>query len=413
MTSKSSGHSRRQFLRGALAAAASGSLLRTFTAFTSESPKPVAELWIGTATADITPKSKVNRNRLPRVQRAQATTSGLTANVLAFESRDAGRVTDHAILISCDLCTIDVEIVEGFRKHVADRLPGFDIDRLFLIPAYAYSAPVLLKPRYLDEPPFTGPKDYLPLMYDRITEAVVKAWECRAAQTLIRGRGKALVGDNCRFLHPDGQSPMSGHTKAPLLGDSEDSHEYAFEIVCVCDDKQQMKAAVITVAGISPMPQGDTIGIAEFWHDTCRLLRGRYGRELCVLGSFDPARDGCSHSSYRRTSQSHPNQLRAATRTQSVGHGIGHPFCHVAEASSKDIREDVPRHDRISQIAPTTQIDPYAELARLPNLDPRIDRLYPGIEALHVALFRRQVCAMEFNVFGLGDVAIVDDQVPF
>jgi hypothetical protein len=60
--STNSGHSRRDLLGGALAAAA-GSLLETAATFAAEAPATKAKLWIGAVTADITPTGSV---ALPR-----------------------------------------------------------------------------------------------------------------------------------------------------------------------------------------------------------------------------------------------------------------------------------------------------------------------------------------------------------
>ena len=79
-----------------------------------------AELWIGAATADITPTPPVV---LEGLQVVRAIHSPLTANVLALESRQGDQVIDQAILVACDLCILP-GIQDGFRKHLADRLRG-------------------------------------------------------------------------------------------------------------------------------------------------------------------------------------------------------------------------------------------------------------------------------------------------
>ena len=55
---------------------------------------------------------------------------------------------DQAILVSCDLCVIRPGIQEEFRKHVAARLPGFDVRKLFLAATHTHSAPVLRQDQY-------------------------------------------------------------------------------------------------------------------------------------------------------------------------------------------------------------------------------------------------------------------------
>ena len=111
-------------------------------------PAPQARLWIGAATADITPPPPVALTGFQTVRIARTIQSPLTANVLALESRAGDRTLDQAILVSCDLCIIRPGIQDGFRKHVAARLPGFDIHKLFLAATHTHSAPVLKQDQY-------------------------------------------------------------------------------------------------------------------------------------------------------------------------------------------------------------------------------------------------------------------------
>ena len=120
-------------------------------------PAKAAELWIGAATADITPDRPLPLTGGTTVRIAREILSPCTANVLALESRDGQRTVDQAILVSCDLCVIRPGIQQGFRKHMAGRLPGFDLNKLFLAATHTHDAPVLMQDRY-DE------KDYLDTM---------------------------------------------------------------------------------------------------------------------------------------------------------------------------------------------------------------------------------------------------------
>ena len=95
--------------------------------------------------------------------------SRLTANVLALESREGARTVDQAIMIACDLCVIRPGIQEGFRKYLAGRLPGFDLNKLFLAATHTHAAPVLLQDRYdvKDYGDAMQPKEYVPWLYQK------------------------------------------------------------------------------------------------------------------------------------------------------------------------------------------------------------------------------------------------------
>ena len=61
-----------------------------------------SELWIGKATADITPDGPVPLTGYRSVRISRSVHSRCTANVLALEARDGEKVVDQAILVSCE-----------------------------------------------------------------------------------------------------------------------------------------------------------------------------------------------------------------------------------------------------------------------------------------------------------------------
>lgn len=121
-----------------------------------------AELWIGSATADITPKDTklaITGNRTVRL--SDKILSPCLVNVLALESREGDNHGDQVIIVACDLCVIRRGIQDGFRKVVAERLPGFDVNNLFLSATHTHTAPVLLQDRYESYGDAMQPKDYV------------------------------------------------------------------------------------------------------------------------------------------------------------------------------------------------------------------------------------------------------------
>ena len=158
------------------------------------------ELWIGAATADITPDEPVPLTGYRNVRISKGIHSRCQANVLALEARVGDRVVDPAIMIACDLCVIRPGIQEGFRKQVADRLPGFDINKLFLTATHTHTAPVLLQDRYQGYGDAMQPKEYVALLYERMADAVAAAWESRAVGAVGWGLGHAVVGCNRRSV---------------------------------------------------------------------------------------------------------------------------------------------------------------------------------------------------------------------
>jgi len=412
----------RRFLGRALAVLVAAWLAETAAPPAAGASAPKARLWIGAATADITPKPPVALTGFQTVRITPTIQSPLTANVLALESREGDRVIDQAILVSCDLCVIRPGIQETFRKQVAARLPGFDVNKLFLAATHTHSAPVLLQSQY-DEKDYghaTQPKDYLPVLYQRMADAVVKAWEGRAAGAMARGLGHAAVGHNRRVAYADGSAQMLSNTNDPRFRHIEGYEDHAVDILCFYDDQKRMKAAAITLACTAQMSQGDTVVSADFWHDARELLRQRYGRELCVLGFCAPAGDQCPHLSYRKKSESRMDRLRGLTRTQELGRRIANAMFDVADVMAKDIRDDVPLVHVVQPIDLPTRIVTDAEYAIAKNVCAEIDakkergkwdawvrRLYGGVCERYLDQQKgKRLISMELHVLRLGDVAI-------
>lgn len=380
-----------------------------------------ADLWIGSATADITPDRPVPLTGMRTVRVSKSILSRCTASVLALESRDGDQTLDQAILVSCDLCVIRPGIQQGFREHVADRLPGFDISKLFLAATHTHASPVLLQNRYKEKDYGNAmqPKDYVPFMYERMAEAVVKAWESREAGAVAWGLGHAVVGCNRRAVYADGSAKMYGKTNTQTFRSIEGYEDHAVDILCFYDSQKQLTAAAITLACPSQSVGGPTLS-ADFWHDVRKLLRERHGDQLCVLGFCAPAGDQAPNLLVRKKSEARMARLRGLTRTQELGRRIADAFDDVLGVVAQDIRTDVPLVHRVEQLElPGLSVDAatYARMKGLcDSLDAKEEMVGPDWWNRHfygfvVDRYEAQqkgevVNSVEMHVLRLGDVAI-------
>ncbi len=414
--------SRRRIAGAVLALAATCLLLETAATRAAESPSSKTTLLIGAATADITPKLPAALTGFQTVRIARTVQSPLTANVLALESRRGEWAIDQAILISCDLCVIRPGIQEEFRKHVADRLVGFDVDKLFLAATHTHSAPVLKQEQY-DESQYgdaTQPKDYLPFLYDRLAEAVAKAWNGRSPGAVAWGLGHAVVGHNRRVVYADGHAQMLGSTNDPAFRHIEGYEDHAVDILGFYDDQQQLQAVAISLACTAQMSQGETVVSADFWHSARERIRQRYGKHLCVLGFCAPAGDQCPHLSYRKQGEARMDRLRGLSRTEELGRRIAESFFDVADVMARDIRTDVPLIHVVRNIDLPERIITESEYAIARKVCDDIDakpqpqgwdtwvrKLYGGVCQRYDAQQQGDRCyALEMHVLRLGDVAI-------
>ncbi len=385
-------------------------------------PAQAAELRIGVATADITPDRPVPLTGGSSVRIARDVHSRITANVLALESREGEQMLDQAILVSCDLCVIRPGIQEGFRKHLAGRLPGFDLAKLFLAATHTHAAPVLLQDRYDEKDYGDGmqPNEYVPWMYEQVAKAVVKAWEGRAAGAVAWGLGHAVAGHNRRIVYADGTAKMHGNTADPEFRGIEGYEDHAVHVLCFYDSDKRLKAAALTLATTAQC-EGSSKVSADFWHDVRQLIRQRHGDDVCVLGFCAPAGDQTPRPQVQKKSEQRMCELRGLSYTQEIGRRVAHAFDDVAGVIAKDLRTDVPLVHRVRQIELPARIVTEAEYGVAKRVCEQIDAkqtptksdhwtrgLYGLIADRYLAQQKGEckTFEMELHVLRLGDVAI-------
>jgi hypothetical protein len=380
-----------------------------------------AELLVGAASADITPDRPVPLTGMRTVRVSQSILSRCTVNALALESRDGDKTLDQAILVSCDLCVIRPGIQAGFRKHMAGRLPDFDLSKLFLAATHTHTAPVLLQDRYQEKAygQAMQPKDYVPFLYQRMAQAVEKAWESRRPGAVAWGLGHAVVGNNRRAVYSDGSAKMYGDTDTPAFRGVEGYEDHAVDVLCFFDGEKRLTAAAITLACPSQSVGGPTLS-ADFWHDVRALLHERHGEQLCVLGFCAPAGDQAPNLLIRKKSEARMARLRGLTRTQELGRRIADAFDDVLGVAARDIRTDVPLVHRVEQVdLPGLKVsdEDYARYKKLCEaLDAKKEMVGPDWWNRHfygfvVDRYESQrkadpIRSIEMHVLRLGDVAI-------
>ncbi len=377
-----------------------------------------AELWIGAATADITPEPPVAQEG---VNVATSIRNRCTANVLALESRDGDRVLDQAVLVSCDLCILP-GVQEGFREHLAARQPGFDIRKLSLAATHTHTSPMVLKSPYNDKDygDAVTPKEYLPFLFQRMGDAVTRAWSNRAEGAVAWGLGHAVTGHNRRVVYRDGTAKMHGNTNDPNFSHIEGYEDHAVDILCFYDAQRRLKATAITMACTAQAAGGLVIS-ADFWHDVRELLHQRYGQDLCVLGFVAPAGDQTPRVQFRKDAEARMERLRGLDRAQEIARRTVAAFDDVAPLIAKDIRSDVPLVHLVRQVDLPARIVTSAEYEAAKKICDEMDAkkerghhewYWRGYQGLIVERYLAQqqgqwkTFPIEMHVLRLGDVAI-------
>lgn len=315
------------------------------------SPTRAAELWVGAATADITPDRPVALDGHRALRVSDKIESRITAAALALESRDGERSVDCAIVVSCDIVAIREGIRDMVRDKLRARLPGFDARKLILCATHTHNAPVTVEGRYaLPEGGIMRPSEYADFMAVRVADAAAAAWEGRKAGKVGWGQGQAVVAQNRRALYADGTAKMYGATDAEEFRGLEGGEDHGLDVLFVWDAQDRLIATAINVPCPAQEAEGGRSIHADFWDPVRRALRERHGEGLHVLGWTGAGGDQVSRLMYGKAADARMRQLRGLTRLEEVARRIVGAWEDIYGAARKDMRQGAMLHHLVEDI---------------------------------------------------------------
>lgn len=386
-------------------------------------PLDAGELKIGVAQADITPERPVALTGGRTAPISQGVNSPVTANVLALESLEAGKPVDSAIIVSCDVCVIRPGIQAQFRERIAPALPGFDTSKLFLAATHTHKGPALLQDAYDNYAGAMEPQEYVPFMFERMAQAVVRAWESRKSGSFAWGLGHAVVAQNRRATYANGSAQMYGNTNQPEFRGLEGYEDHAVDCLFFLGADRKPVAVAITVPCPAQTDERGPCGrrvSADFWHDVREGLRKVHGEQLVVLGFVGPAGDQSPHLMIRHKAETRMQELRGLSRTQEMGRRIVNAVKDTWEVVQDDVQTDLPFVHRVEYFElpeqtvteaefteAKTQYDQLAAKETLTGADYWNKRWHGRVVDRYEEQQRGPtVNAIEMHVLRLGDVAI-------
>ncbi len=376
------------------------------------------ELWIGTSSTSITPKSPIALAGQMHTRIAASAESDVTANVLALESRVDGSGTDQAIFVSLDLVAIHTVVNDAVRKQVKARLGDFDVSKLVLSATHTHTAPVTNDGQYLI--PHEGvmqPPAYVDFLADRVAEAVEKAWKSRAAGSVGWGLGHAVVAQNRRAVYSNGEAKMYGGTNEPAFRNIEGPEDQGVEVLFFWNAKKELIGTAVNVACPAQEVEGGSLVNADFWHEIRVALQAAHGKDLVVLGWTGAAGDQSPHLMYRKTAEERMRKLRGVTRLQELANRVVAAWEEAYAGAKKEMFSDVPLVHRVKRIELPARVitKGEADQARAKVAEYKRDAARFTLVGWHqtvVDRFEQQSAGknppyvMELHAVRLGDIAI-------
>jgi hypothetical protein len=326
----------------------SAALLFFCTCFIITANAQAGKLYIGAATADISPKLPIALGGQFELRIAHQAATPFSANVVALETRDGERSLDQAIMVSCDLEGIPELLLKVLRDEVHRQMPDFDVKKIFLNAIHTHTGPVLLS---ASETPMWGyviPKEgvtqvdeYRAFFVQRVATAILQAWKGRQPGSMTWGLSNAVVANNRRAVYADGSAKMYGNTNMPQFRGVEGMEDHDVNILFFWNQAKKMIAVNIEVPCPAQEVENDTILNADYWHPVRVGLHKRFGPDLCVLGWIGAGGDQSPHLMYRKNADDRMRKLRNLSRVDEIARRIVRAVDEAYDAVKDD------RHDNV------------------------------------------------------------------
>jgi len=262
----------------------------------TEQPADKPTLKIGWSSTDITPDQPVDlRGQFP-ARISEGVLDPVTATVLVVESP----ASESAVLISCDMVSVEKEMIEGVRKKLMTSLPGLDTGKIIMNATHTHTAPLCgeendTKSKYGIALDVMAPSAYLEFMTGKIALAVEEAWNNRKPGGVSFGLGHAVAGHNRLQVDFSGKSVMYGNTDREEFSHIEGYEDHSVNLLYTWDINGNLTGTVINIACPSQATESLYKISADFWHDTRMELRKRLEDGLFILPQCSAAGDQSPH----------------------------------------------------------------------------------------------------------------------
>lgn len=283
-----------------------------------------AEVYIGAASADISPQLPVALMGQFNLRVAETADTPLYAGIVVIESREGSKSLDTAVFVSADLVYISEKLRSELRAEVSKQLPGFNVSKIIINATHTHTAPVLEndpdESSFLYPIPESVPKveNYRKLFVKNVSAAIVKAWKSRSKGQVAWGMQREAVGYNRRVQYKDGSTVMYGNAAKPDFQHIEGYEDHDINSLYFWDSKGKLLAMSIEVA--CPAQEFEHLYQvnADYWHPVREALKKRFGTDVAILGWIGAAGDQSPHPIYRKASDARMLKLANKTRMDDI-----------------------------------------------------------------------------------------------
>ncbi len=271
---------------------------------------------IGWSEVSITPDKKVSLEGQFAERISQYVEKPLTATVMVVE-KDG----EHVVFVSCDLVHITAALLEAVRAELSKNTVGLDPNKVIISAIHTHTGPgfapgnasarsfmdlrlmlgQFMRPgqKYVEavsmepNPEVATAGEVFDLLVERITHAVLDAWNKKAPGSFSNAFGRAAVGMCRRAAYNDGSAQMWGDTNTAVFEALEGGNDSGIELMYIFDENKKLTGIVANLACPAQCVQHRLFVSPDFWGEVKVLLRKHFGEEIFLLPQCSAAGDQC------------------------------------------------------------------------------------------------------------------------
>ncbi len=276
-------------------------------------------LKFGWAEVSITPDKKASLAGQFAERISEYVEKPITATAMAIESDG-----EQAIMVSVDIVYVTYNLVKAIREELVAKAPEIDPMKVIFSATHPHTAPCYPRlnkvalasgratsfralieselpegKKYVESAEISGNKDIISddemfdLLVERITKAVIEAWNNRKPGSYSNAFGRAAVGMCRRATYSDGSAQMWGDTNTAVFEALEGGSDTGVELLYIFDENNKVTGVVINVACPAQCVQHRHFISPDYWGEVKVLLREYFGKDLFVLALCSAAGDQC------------------------------------------------------------------------------------------------------------------------
>ena len=265
---------------------------------------------LGWAEVDITPEkgTKIGLSGQFYERITDKVESKIAITAFALESEN-----EQLIIASCDLAGVAQNLCRMVKERLKNKLP-ISTDKVILCAIHTHTSYVYKQERtlpvaidylktvlpedmeYVSETSgekMLDPEVALNFLADKITEAVIKAWEARTEGFYANAFGRAAVGMCRRVCYDDGSAKMWGETNLANFEELEAGNDSGIEILYTFDKNKQLSGVIANIACPAQVVEQREFISSDYWGKVKENLRKHFGKNVFVLGLCSAAGDMC------------------------------------------------------------------------------------------------------------------------